>query len=153
MATLFLSKFEQIKAAVNVVIQGLDLPGIASENIVVGKVVRDRADLLPKLPGIFIGNYGNKAPIGGTQRRDDIPYHVLVAALQASNNDQTVNADRITYWLETIGSAFRERDLADVSTVYICHVKSDVNFDPALFAKQVDASVLILEFISRETRG
>jgi hypothetical protein len=157
LADLYLSTFEQIKAQVNLNIQALKLPGIASDNIVVGKIARDRADLLPALPGIFIANYGNKAPVGGTNARDDIPYQILVACLQASNNDQKLYADRITYWIERIGSRFRQQALPGPgpagTSVYTCQIMQDVSFDPAMFGKNVDASVLIFKFLSREGRG
>ena len=152
MAT-YLSTYEAIKAGVNLAIQGMGLPGITSANVVVGKVARDRKDLLPNLPGILIANYGNKAPVGGTNLRDDIPYQVLIAAVQASNQDQLLRADLITYWIEKIGSYFRKQPFPSVPSVYTCDVMQDVNFDVGSFGNNVDVSLLVLKFISRESRG
>lgn len=149
-----LSIYEQIKSQVNIAIQALNLPGLSSANIVVGKIARDRPDILPSLPGILIANYGNKAPLAATNLRDDIPYQVLVAAIQASNQDQLVNADRLTYWIEKIGRRFsRSTNFAPLPTVYDTEIIQDVNFDLGAFGNNVDVSMLVLKFFSRESRG
>lgn len=150
-----LSTMEQIKDAVVSGIQSLNLPGIDAASVIKVKVLSDRKDEFPKLPGVIVANYGNKAAIlnQGVTSRDDIPYQVIVAVLQAGNQDQTQYADRMEFWTERISSKFRFQALSQVSTVYYCEPVTDVNFDSGAFFKNLDAGILIFRFISRETRG
>ena len=154
-----ISTFETLKDAVARAIVNMNLPGLPTEHVVTGKIARDRADILPSLPGVLIANWGNKAydPSAGSNLREEIPYQLLVAALQASNQDNKELADRISYWTERIGSRFREQKEATVAAalpgLITCHVTQDVTFDPSMFANNADANVLVLKFVIWEGRG
>jgi hypothetical protein len=147
-----MSVYCNILDAVVARIVGLDLPSIGN-NVVRRKVAKNRKNVLPTMPGVIVSPWQNKAAtIGGTIGRDDIPYGVLVAVLSPGNQAED-NFIRQTNWDEAISSAFRWQPLSQVSSVYICEPVQDVVFDPGMWDKNVDASVLVFKFISRETRG
>ncbi len=150
------SVYENIKDAVVSGIQGLLLPGLDSANILKRKVITNRTDDLPAIvPCVLVANLGNKAPsrTAGSNSRDDIPYGVVVACLQGSNQNQTLNSDRFTEWGERIQSFFRFQRLAGVTSVFTCFPLQDSLFDPPMWFKNYDSSVQVFQFMSREGRG
>lgn len=143
-----------IRDAVQSEIRSLALEGVQSSNIVVAKVPTDRKGLLPALPGLIISTWGSAKVVGGSNIRDDIGYQILVAMVQASNTDQTENADRASYWSERISRKFRLQRLNGVPSVNTCRLISDVKFDKsAFFDANKDVSVIVLQFENREARG
>lgn len=146
--------YTNILNAVKSTIQGLSLDGVASSNIVIGKVPTDRVGLLAATPGILIAPFGSSSVVGGTNINDDISYPVLIAMLQTSNTDQAANRDRALTWSGRISSVFRKSRLSGVPTVYQCNLTSDTKFDSsAFFTANVDVNVIQLQFINREARG
>lgn len=150
--------YVKIKRAVVQGILELDLAGLSKGGVKTYKNARNIAGSGVARPCIAVANSGNKAPkpTGGTNLRDDIPYPVLIAALQDNGTlDQEEFEDRITNWIERIGSKFRHQPLTayGLPNVWFCEVVSDTSFDPGFFGKGVDASAIVLRFISREARG
>ncbi len=143
-----------IRDAVQSEIKSLALEGIADTHVVTAKVPTDRKNILPDLPGLIISTWGNAAIVGGSNIRDDIGYQILIAMVQASNTDQTANADRAAYWSERISRKFRLQRLNGVPSVNTCRLISDVKFDrSAFFEANKDVSVIVLQFENREARG
>lgn len=145
---------EDIIQAVISKIQSLDLVGIPSAHVKAGKIATDRGDLLPGLPGILVCPFGSAAPApaDGTNLSDDLPYRVIVGIIAQGDQNQDLHRARMFDWVETIQGAFRHKRLSGVPTVYTCTIENDVRFDPRMFAKGMDASVVALRFMSREVR-
>jgi hypothetical protein len=149
------STHDDICEAVRRKLIGLRLSGIAPACIKLGKVASDRPNLLPALPGILVCPFGNAAPAPGegTNERDDIPYRVLVAVIAPGNQTQEDHRQRMLIWMDTIQKKFRHQRLPGVTNVHTCFVETDTRFDPKMFAKNLDASVIVFRFPTREARG
>ena len=149
------STYKTILDAVQSEIRGLTLTGIASTSVVVHKMPADREKTLPALPGIVIAPVSRKAipSTAGTTLKDEITYPVLVAALQVGNQDQAANMDRFMNWMELITSHFIHQRLTGASTVCTTTIDPQDAFDSVAWDKNIDASGMLLKFLSRETRG
>lgn len=149
---------DQCLVAAQARIQALTLAGITSSNIIIRKIPTDRdigGDGTYDFPAIVISPLGieNQPPSGGTNARDDVGYPVLISFLAADNQDLTTNRERYLKWRETVNRAFRSQRLTGVSEVYICRVQPGPIVSPAAFWKNVYHSSLLVQCISRETRG
>ena len=149
------STYKTILDAVQSEIQGLELTAIDSTSVVVHKKATDREDTLPELPGVVIAPMGARtiSDTAGTNAKDDIIYPVLVAVLQVGNQDQSTNFDRFTNWTELIIKHFIHQRLTGAATVCTTSVDPRDAFDSVAWTDNIDASGMVLRFLSRETRG
>ena len=151
--------FYQCLTAVRSRIRALALSGIADASIVAKKLplpraFRDTGGIA--LPAIIITPHRDRIDTAaGTNARDEITYHVLVTIFAADNQEATLAASLDTYlkWRQRIHTAFRNQRLTGVSSIVNCRVESyDVLHGPS-WMDNLFVSGLILQFISRETRG
>lgn len=134
-------------------IAALSLSGIASSSIVKAKAMPTSEDeFVGGLPGCAIFPHGNIGELPGTNVRDDIVYPVGILLVQAGNQNQSTNRDRMLLWLEQVRKRFIHQHLT-VTSVYTCMVDPKAAFDLAAWRVNFDAGGMVLRFVSRETRG
>lgn len=138
--------FYQCLLAVQSIIQGLALDGIASADVVVQKLPWDRR--ITK-PGILI-HPRTEQIFPATNESDDVGYAVMVTMISASNEDLVTDLDRLTLWREQISRGFRHKPLPGVGCVYTVKVEPGVVVLPEGFSKMYDVGALTLRCISRE---
>lgn len=153
-------------------IQGLGLTDMTDDKIQIAQVMNSRETVFPGLPGILIVPIGaeSMSPTAGTVGKDDIGYPIGVAILdetrqdtqdglpadaQAGAADQDYNFFDKLEWREMIRKAFFHQRLDGVPTVYTCHVEPMPIVDTVEWLSRggIWISMLVLRFISRETRG
>ncbi len=160
-----------ILTRVAVDIKALSLTGIAEANVQVIKANTERETIVPGVPGILILPFGEELiPVdGATLRRDDIGYPVAVIMIDIDRKssvteipatadegtvDQDYNFDNKLTWRESIRKKFINQRLTSVTTVWNCIVEPDLVVDAeTLVNDNLWMSVLVLRFLSRETRG
>jgi hypothetical protein len=145
--------------AVQEVLQGLGLPGIAAGNIVVVKFSwLDRAEaagLVEDYPAVLVSPFGRETMFHseGTNVRDDVTYPCLVVFIQAPDDDLQANQNRYLLWRQMTHRAFRNQNLPGVSEIITCRIEPrDIGVHEE-FVKGVWHSATVLEFVSREVRG
>lgn len=140
-------------------IQALTLNGLDVANVVVKKVPwatkvfgTDR-DL--SYPGIMVCPMGveSMSATAGTNASDDVGYPVLVAIVDADNDDLDSDLENYLKWRETIMRAFRNQRLPGVLGIFTCVVEPGQIVQPEAFLRNVWHSAFTLRFFSRETRG
>jgi hypothetical protein len=144
---------ESILTTVQSEIQGLSLDGIASGNVIVGKVARDHRRDLKDLPGVVIACFSRKRLLpGGTNASNDIEYPILVVTLQKTTQDQLENRDRSLDWHERILTKFHDKRLGAVTGLPTV-VDPSFRFEPQGFRNNLDVGVLILRVRHRQTKN
>lgn len=150
-----LSIEEQILNAVQVRLQGLNLPGIASDRIVTRWIAR-RTPGVDLLPCVAVAVWGAHSFPSRLNTVDDIGIPVAIALLDGpTGGDDRKNLSRNTKWYETVESAFRFQRLAGIS----CDVYDSIP-EPASLIDQMRytgsgeiVQLIVLRFITRQTRG
>lgn len=149
------SKFEDILSAAKTVAAGLGLTGIAGTNIAIQKVprVRDMAD--PASPGLILARFGRRRPFNneGSNASDVYGYPVIMAAYQASNQDQAADRDRASQWVDTLIGAFARKRLTGVTSIFDTLVEPQEEFQRAAFESGYDFVGAVFLFKSWELRS
>jgi hypothetical protein len=139
--------------AVQARIQGMALAGIANERIVIRKVPDDRN---VAKPAVVIAPLRQESldPAEGTNNRDDVGYPVIVAALDADNQNPSSNHDRNLLWRERLRQAFHHQRLPGVDEIINGTVEPLPIVDtPAWFDRNTYMTAMIVRLTSRERRG
>ena len=153
------STYKQIMDEVKDQIAGLSLSGVSSGNIKLMKVSTDRKREIASLPAVLVSPYGQPTSITGTPAatvsQDVIQYPVAVVCVQASNQHQTTNFDRMTLWLEQIRKEFQFQPIAAVTAgnCYTCEVDLRDAFEPSAWFNNLDVGGRVLRFNAQETRS
>lgn len=132
----------------------LGLSGILAANIVVKWLPRMLNAVTDPAPEIVIC----PAPLPETDQSyltatDHIGYPVLVAYINAQNQDFVANLARNTLGREKIRREFISRGLVGVPEVQYCKVEPQAIISPAWFDNNVAYLAQVFRFSSRETRG
>lgn len=108
------AKLSDLLTAVKTTIQGLNLTGIADDNVVV-QLVADweggAGATVPGLPAVLIAPMGAETVSVATNISDDISYPIGVIIMSAENRDQSTHRDRNLQWRESIRLAFSQQRL------------------------------------------
>lgn len=150
-----LSIEEQILNAVQVRLQGLSLPGIASSSIVTRWIARRDTDVDP-LPCVAVAVWGAHSFPNRLNSRDDIGIAVAIALLDGpTGGDDRKNFSRNTLWYEVVESAFRFQPLAGISVpVYDCVPEPAALIDVTRYVGSSEiVQLIVLRFITRQPRG
>lgn len=149
-----LSIEEQILNAVQVRLQGLNLPGIASSSIVTRWIAR-RTPKVDPLPCVAVAVWGAENFPSMLTNRDDIGYPVAIALLDGpTGGDDRANLTRDLLWREKVLSAFRYQKLAGVPSVYNAVPEPAATIDTTRYVGSGEiCSLLVIRFIARLPRG
>ena len=155
---------------VKVRIQSLDLTGIPDSSVEIVKANTERETVNPGIPGVLILPFGEEGiPVeAGSLRRDQIGYPVAVIMIDVDRQssvtnvpasadegtvDQDYNLDIKLTWRERIRKRFINQKLPGVNSVWNCVIEPDLVVDAeTLLNQNLWMSVLVLRFLSRETR-
>jgi len=146
------SAYNQILDEVQTQIKALSLTGVTTTNILVLKYTTLREDQLAALPAVLISPFGQPRVISGGPAdnigMNVIQYPVAIMCLQAGNQDQTTNLDRIALWLQKIFMEFYHKSIAAVTagTVYTCEADPRDTFHPDAWFDNLDAGGIVLRF-------
>lgn len=144
-----------ILTAVQTVIQGLNLTGIADDDVRVQWVPTTKIPEDITLPAVLISPTKSETINAnvGVVGKDDIGYPVGIYLLDKQNRDVTANLERNLGWRSAVIKAFHEKRLSGVSSILYTRVEPDTIVDiPAFFAQNLWKSSLVLRFYSREAR-
>lgn len=154
--------YEQILTAVQAAVQNLDLTGVSDSNVMLLKVPTDRIRDLPstRFPAVIVAPTESIRYDAGTNRRDDIIYPVLVAAVAADNQDQTSLRARYLKWSQDVRRRFHlpaqgtvEDPFASITEVVSCEVDPRPVVDPPNWiAANLWVSGWVLRVRTRESR-
>lgn len=144
----------RIMTAMQTQIVALSLEDVSSANVVVKWLPRDLDSSVDPKPMIVIC----PAPLPENDQSyltatDHIGYPVLVASLNAQNQDYDDNIARNTLHRQKIRQEFISQGLVGVPEVQYCRVEPQAIINPAWFDKNVFYSAQVFRFSSRETRG
>jgi hypothetical protein len=137
-----------ITHAVQAVITGLNLPGVAS-------VVRRKHPLVSaddRLPIVIVSPEKETVAIETTEDETHINYPVRVTIAFAGNQLFEQDLDRLFNWKFTIRQALNKASLAGAPTVWDSVIDFDPPFNSSYFQADFDATALIVSFKSAETR-
>ena len=148
--------YEEILKQVAADITSLPLQGMAVKNIKQCKLARkqDNDQHVAGLPCVLVSPFGSPSVLGtGTNASDDIGYPVLVAVVQAGNQNQTGNLTRFLEWQEVIRKQFISQQLDNVTEVHRCLVEPRDTLDVAAWFQDYDAGGAVFRFHAREARA
>jgi len=137
-------------------IRALSLSGLTSTNV---RVLWGIDPEQTNFPAVFVCAAGSLSVVGGTNGRDDIAYPVAIFICDKNPIEDEQYMDTLLYWRERIRKRFIYQHLSEVvsggvATVYTCRMSPSVILDENLSRRyQILVEPLLLEFISRETRG
>jgi len=147
-----LSWWDQIANAAQAKIQALGLAGISSKNVMVRMLPWPPVE---SYPCVYLVEENEQETLQvSTNLTDDKEYPVRVLfkdRADAAGYDRK----RTTYnlWRQQILTAFENRRLPGVPSVYMCKVQPTVMIDPNLPQYQFVVSGMTLRFVNREVRG
>tara|TARA_R100001594_G_scaffold116052_1_gene150989 strand:+ start:10714 stop:11442 length:729 start_codon:yes stop_codon:yes gene_type:complete len=144
--------------AVQAKIRSLSLTSIDNSDVIIRKLDSDRGadDGTYDYPMIVISSFGIETlpKGGGTNKRDEVIYPVVVTILAADNQDLVTNQNKYLLWRQKISRAFRNQNLADVDEIYTVTMQPGPITSPqAFWERNLYHSSLIIKCHSREVRG
>lgn len=146
--------YKQAMDQVVTILQGLDLEGIADNEIKVRKFPWD--DTTPPHKGITV-SWEEEMEGSGTNCRDDIGYPMTVTLCQGTGKGWSDDMDRITTWRQAIRQRFLNARLDGVSVTGVsplpCKVKHGKPELPEKYKKNYDVSQLVIIAWFRESRA
>lgn len=151
------SAYKQIIDEVDTQITALSLTGVS--NVITMKYSTLRKKEVSGLPAVLISPFGQPRVVTGTPAdnigTNVIQYPVAVMCVQAGNQDQTTNYDRILLWLQQIFTEFYHKEVAAVTAgnVYTCEVDPRDSFNPDAWFDNLDAGGLVLRFNTQLARS
>ncbi len=148
----------QCLSQVQTVIRNLGLADVASASVVVKKLPLERVkrnDSLAYPIIVITPEAGPLNPMAGDNVNDDIIHAVGINVVDDDNQERTLAANMNKYllWLQQIRKAFHNKRLANVSSVYTCHVSPFPPVSPQHWVNNFWASGHLLKFTSRENRN
>lgn len=150
----------KIVAAAITTIQGLNLTGIASANVV--ELLSDQTLANLSFPSVVVAKNGTEQMTGGTNLSDDIAYPVVVFVMDRQAPEDVSKSDTWTLWRELIRNAFISQRLSGVTSsdgkelVNFCAWEPGAILDPsALKAAEYQhmKGIETFRFRTRELRG
>ena len=153
------SAYKQILDEVQDQIQDLDLTGISDANVVLAKYSTIRKNETAGLTCVIIRPFSQPRPVRGGPADsigvNVLQYPVAIMVLQAGNQDQTANYDRILLWLQQIYMEFFHKTMSAVTAghVYTCEIDHRDTFNPDAWFDDLDAGGMILRFSCQLTRS
>lgn len=154
---MFAPILSDILNTVRSLVQDLELPGLATANVIVQKVAGDRPQDLPavKYPCLLIAPHGAESadPQSGTNLRDDVVYPIRVTILAEDAGDQQFGLTQYLGWRERLRRRFHNQRLSP-DLCFTVQVQPLTIVDPAAWHQRgLFVSSLVLHCFSRESRG
>lgn len=148
----------QILEAVQSVVQGLALPGIGSNVVLLKVPVTDDfgENRTYEFPACLVSPARDATEAmfrqGSTNESNDIGYPVSVQFVDGDNRDQEANFNRNLQWRQDVIRTFEHKRLSGVDEVYLGQVDPGIIVSSAQFQRQYWVSGVGLRFFTREPR-
>lgn len=135
-------------------IRALALTDVSSSNVLLKWMPRDFGATVDPKPEIVIC----PAPLPETMRTDlagtdHIGYPILVAKMNAQNQDYAANLSRNLLHREKLRREFISQGMAGIAEVNYCRVEPQAMIDPKWFKGNDLYDAMIFRFTARELRG